>query len=275
MSPPCRGPSARRGYVRPRPHRSARACVLSHNAGSDTYDTGMIRCAGPCQGSRARLGPRRGGAGNRLRRRASAATDKRTTDIQVIARAGEILRQLAKSRSRDSTRVLAEATGLPRSTVHRIVVALAGEHLVVWDPEQRRSRARAGPRLSRARAAGSGCATPCAHTSRRWCAASTRPSTSLCSAGTTAVVVDQVQAHQHARRLYARRHAAGARHSLRQGAARGLTLDDLDLLPEKLKAFTPNTITDRATLLEELATSVRRAAFDHDEHNVGVSGVAG
>ena len=58
------------------------------------------------------------------------------TGVQVIARAGEILRLLAQSDQGTSLRMLAVATGLPRSTVHRIVVALASEHLVVWDPER-------------------------------------------------------------------------------------------------------------------------------------------
>ena len=59
------------------------------------------------------------------------------TGVQVIARAGEgSLRLLAQSEQGTSLRMLAVATGLPRSTVHRIVVALASEHLVVWDPER-------------------------------------------------------------------------------------------------------------------------------------------
>ena len=59
----------------------------------------------------------------------------RTTGVQVIARAAEILRILGTSdRGMSLCAPLADATGLARSTVHRIVIALAAENLVAWDP---------------------------------------------------------------------------------------------------------------------------------------------
>ncbi|WP_235659046.1 IclR family transcriptional regulator C-terminal domain-containing protein [Mycobacteroides abscessus] len=46
------------------------------------------------------------------------------------------------------------------------------------------------------------------------------------------------------------------------------------MLPADLEAFTPNTITDIAVLLSEL-NAVRRTgiAFDHEEHDIGISSV--
>lgn len=67
---------------------------------------------------------------------ATAKGTRRETGIQVIARASEILRLLAKSEHGTTLRSLSDDTGLPRSTVHRIVVALAAENLAVWDPER-------------------------------------------------------------------------------------------------------------------------------------------
>lgn len=54
--------------------------------------------------------------------------DKEISGIQVIARAASILRALG--REGVSLGVLAKQTGLPRSTVQRIVDALAAEHFV-------------------------------------------------------------------------------------------------------------------------------------------------
>ena len=75
-----------------------------------------------------------------------------------------------------------------------------------------------------------------------------------------------------------RRPAAGARHRLRKSAARRThALEETEqVLPQKLKSYTPNTITDRGMILEQIA-EVRASglAWDHDEHTMGVSGVAG
>lgn len=76
--------------------------------------------------------------------------DKETADrtgIQVIARAASILRTLKDNPSGLSLGRIAERVNLPRSTVQRIVGALAAEHLVTND--QSGGGVRLGPELGR------------------------------------------------------------------------------------------------------------------------------
>jgi DNA-binding IclR family transcriptional regulator len=200
----------------------------------------------------------------------------RETGIQVIARAGEILRLLAKTEQGTTLRSLADATGLPRSTVHRIVVALAGENLVVWDPG--RGVAELGLGL-----------ISLALSRRQRLRDAVRPYIEalmrrvdetvdlVVLRGETVVFVDQVMAHQLL--VVSAIGAVLPVHCTACGKAllAALTPDEVErILPKKLRAYTPHTITDRAQLLEELALiRSSRLAFDRDEHTVGVSAVGG
>ena len=197
-----------------------------------------------------------------------------TGGIQVIARAGEILRQLAKSERGTTLKVLAEATGLPRSTVHRIVVALAGEHLAVWDPE--RGVAELGLGL-----------VSLALSRRQRLRDSIRPHLEalvrrvdetvdlVVLQGETVVFVDQVMAHQLL--VVSAIGAVLPVHCTACGKALLAALPPEEaerLLPAKLTPFTEHTITDREVLFEELAhVRATRLAFDHAEHTEGVSAV--
>jgi DNA-binding IclR family transcriptional regulator len=198
------------------------------------------------------------------------------TGVQVIARAGEILRLLAQSEQGTSLRMLAVATGLPRSTVHRIVVALASEHLVVWDPE--RGVADLGLGLVSLALARRQRLRDAVRPHLESLVRRTNETADLAVLrGGTAVIVDQVMAH---RLLVVS--AIGAPlpvHATACGKAllAGLRPEEAEhVLPQKLKSYTPNTITDRSVLLEQIA-EVRATglAWDHDEHTMGVSGVAG
>lgn len=60
---------------------------------------------------------------------------KERSGIQVIARAAAILRVLKEERSGLSLGQIAAQVGLPRSTVQRIIGALAAERLVLQDPK--------------------------------------------------------------------------------------------------------------------------------------------
>jgi DNA-binding IclR family transcriptional regulator len=60
----------------------------------------------------------------------SDLTEARQTGIQVIARAAAILRALGNNASGLSLSAIAQIVSLPRSTVHRIIVALEEEYLV-------------------------------------------------------------------------------------------------------------------------------------------------
>lgn len=203
-------------------------------------------------------------------------TARGETGVQVIAKAGEILRLLAATEHGTTLRLLAEATGLPRSTVHRIVVALAAEDLVTWDPE--RGTADLGLGL-----------VSLALSRRQRLRDAVRPHLQTLVRrieetadlavlrGDTAVVVDQVTAHRML--LVSAIGAPLPLHATACGKAllAGLGRDELELvLPQTLTSYTPNTVTDRARLLAQVE-EVRETgvAFDHDEHTVGVSGVAG
>ena len=207
---------------------------------------------------------------------AKTKSAERETGIQVIARAGEILRILAKSERGTTLRSLAEATGLPRSTVHRIVVALAAENLVAWDPERGVAELGLGlislalSRRQRLRDA-----------ARPYLEALMRRVDETVDLvvlrGETVVFVDQVMAH---RLLVVS--AIGAVlpvHCTACGKALLAALPPADaerILPQTLKAYTPHTITDRARFLEGLAVvRASRLAFDRNEHTVGVSAVGG
>jgi DNA-binding IclR family transcriptional regulator len=202
------------------------------------------------------------------------ARQSKETGIQVIARAGEILRLLGKSERGTSLRSLAEATGLPRSTVHRIIVALAAENLVVWDPDRGVTELGLGLvslALSRRQRLRDVVRPHLEALVRRV----NETADLVVLSEDQVVVVDQVMA----RRLLIVS-AIGAvlpLHATACGKAMLAALppeDVVHILPKKLQAFTPSTITDRDQLVEQLREIRRtRLAYDHDEHTVGVSGV--
>jgi len=200
----------------------------------------------------------------------------RETGIQVIARAGEILRLLSKTERGSTLRAVADATGLPRSTVHRIVVALAAENLVVWNPE--RGVAELGLGL-----------VSLALSRRQRLRDAVRPYLEalmrrvdetvdlVVLRDDTVVFVDQVMAHQLL--VVSAIGAVLPVHCTACGKAllAALPPEDVErILPQKLRAYTPRTIIDRAQLLDELALiRASRLAVDFDEHTVGVSAVGG
>jgi DNA-binding IclR family transcriptional regulator len=202
------------------------------------------------------------------------AGDQRATGIQVIARAGAILRVLGRSDRGLTLRSVATATGLPRSTVHRIVVALAAENLVVWDPT--RGRAELGMGL-----------VSLALSRRHRLRDMVRPQLEALARrvdetvdlvvlrGGTVVFVDQIIAHQIL--VVSAMGAALPAHCTAGGKAllAALRRGEVErLLPQELERFTPHTIADRDELIEQLAVvQISRLAYDREEHTVGVSAV--
>ncbi len=197
-----------------------------------------------------------------------------TGKIQVIARAGAILRELSKTERGTTLKALAAATGLPRSTVHRIVVALASEQLVVWDPERGVAEISLGlvslalSRRQRLRDS--------VHPFLEALARRVDETVDLVVLrGETCVFVDQVMAHQLL--VVSAMGAVLPVHCTACGKALLAALPPEEaesLLPEQLKMYTSHTITDRAVLLEELAhIRATRLAFDHDEQTEGISAV--
>jgi DNA-binding IclR family transcriptional regulator len=78
----------------------------------------------------------------------------KTTGVQVIARATDVLRALEAEPGRLSLAKIARRVELPRSTVHRIVTALEAESLVV--PASPSGGYRLGPKLARFAASAGG-----------------------------------------------------------------------------------------------------------------------
>jgi DNA-binding IclR family transcriptional regulator len=193
--------------------------------------------------------------------------------VQSIARAASVLRTLAENPEGIGLAELAGATGLPKSTVHRLVGALAEEGLV----HSGAAGIRLGAGLARLGAA-----------SRETLRAGIRPVLEQLHReldetvdlavldGASARFIDQIAAP---RRLQAVS-TVGASfplHCTANGKALLAALGDervLALLPARLQRFTANTITARAALLDELAR-VRnaRVAFDRAEHTIGICAV--
>jgi DNA-binding IclR family transcriptional regulator len=193
--------------------------------------------------------------------------------IQVIGRAAEILRLLQSSPGGLAQAEIAQRVGLARTTVHRILGALEHEGLVASSGA--RARYRLGPEIPRL-----------AEAARHALVVAVRPHLERLSRALNETVdlsvlerdhvtfVDQVVAP---RRLQAVS-AVGASFPAYCCANGKALLADLGddavraTLPEELERLTPNTITGRARLIEELAR-VRETgvAFDHEEHHEGIS----
>jgi DNA-binding IclR family transcriptional regulator len=207
---------------------------------------------------------------------ASSTSPGSAGGIQVIARAAQVLRALDSDPGGLGLAQLAERVGLPRSTVYRIVAALAAEGLVVAASPN--GRVRLGPELVRL-----------AEASRhdRW--QELRPQmqalfdaldeTVDCSVldGDEVRLVDQIPA-THELRAVSVVGSTSPLHCTASGKTLLSALDDADvadLLPARLERHTPNTITGRDELLAELRR-IRKAgvAYDREEHTVGISSAA-
>jgi len=195
--------------------------------------------------------------------------------IQVIARAGAVLSALEHAGDGLTLSELAAATGMARSTVHRIAAALEAEGLVVSSP---RGLLRLGPRL-----------VALARATRWHLGDAARPYLSELAhrvdetvelgvlQGASLLLVDQVVARRRLRAVS----SIGARfpsHCMAGGKVLLSRLSDeavTRLLPARLERLTAATITSRGELLEQLAAVRERGvAFDHDEESEGISGLA-
>ncbi len=198
----------------------------------------------------------------------------RAAGIQVIARAAGILRILSTADRGMGLSALAVAAGLPRSTTHRIVCALAAENLVAWDPSL--GLAELGPGL-----------VTLALSRRRRMSDTVHPRLEALSRrvgetvdlvvlrGETVLFVDQIVGRQVL--VVSALGALLPAHCTAGGKALLAALPPREvarLLPARLQPFTPATITDRTDLEKELAViQVSRVAYDREEHTQGVSAV--
>lgn len=195
--------------------------------------------------------------------------------MSSVGRVTAILDALASTRRRLTVRDIEQLTGVPRSTVHRIIQELDASGYVT---AERTGGYRLGPGLLKV-----------ALCSQHQIVAPMRPTvTALAQAvnenvdlavltGPDVVIVDQVVNPGRLQSVT----KIGARFSLHaSGVGKALlsTLSDEDaaeLLPLRLEPFARNTITDKGRLFADLAV-IRSTglAFDHEEHNPGISAVA-
>lgn len=195
--------------------------------------------------------------------------------VQVIARAAAILRALQGHPEGLSLSQIAERVGLPRSTVHRLVVALGTEGFVAAASPN--GRVRLGPGLvSLAGDAGVDLARIC-HPFLTRLSRELHETVDLALLEHDRVLfVDQVAAPRRLRAVS----AVGTSfpvHCTANGKAllAALTREQVEqLLPKELERLTPSTITDRDELLAELER-IREAgvAFDREEHTPGICAV--
>jgi DNA-binding IclR family transcriptional regulator len=194
--------------------------------------------------------------------------------IQVLQRAARVLRAVGEQGGGLRLAELAPHVGLAKTTLHRIVTALADERLLRVDPG---GRIWLGPGIAALARAGSG---DLAEQLRPVLVDLHRQVDETVDLsvldGTSARFVDQIPS-RHRLRAVSTVGSAFPLHCSANGkamlAALPLTVAD-ELVPTRLEAFTPHTIVDRGALFEELdAIRVAGVAFDREEHTVGIAAV--
>jgi DNA-binding IclR family transcriptional regulator len=200
---------------------------------------------------------------------------ERKLGVQVIARAAEICRELATSVDGLTTAEIAERVGLSRPTVYRILRALADEDFV---RELSRGRYGIGPAFL---VIGGSTYGGLRHDMRPFMKdLSTELGETIDLAmldNGEALFVDQFVAVRGLR-VVAHMGARLPLHSTASGKAllAALRPDEVDaVLSERLTGYTPNTVTDKAVLIEQL-DGIRSSgvAYDYEEYVMGVCAVA-
>ena len=197
--------------------------------------------------------------------------------IQVIARAATLLRALEQQPDGMTLGALSKEVDLPRSTVQRIVDALAAEGLVL--AASAASGVRLGPALISLAAATRFQIADAARTTLRALARECGETVDLSIADQEKVVfIDQV-AGTHRLSAISAIGFSFPLHSSANGKAVLSLMEDADIerlrKRMRLEPLTPHTIASWDKLMRELA-SIRRSglAFDREENSVGISAVA-
>jgi DNA-binding IclR family transcriptional regulator len=202
-------------------------------------------------------------------------TESRSSGIQVIARAAEMLRALQASPGGLTQADLCERLGLPRSTVHRILGALEEEGLVT--NSRTRGWYRLGPEIARM-----------ADSIRRELLAQIHPYLQRLSReinetvdlsildGDRATFLDQVVAPHRLRAVSAVGESFPL-HACAPGKAMLAAMPPAaaaTILSSRLHRLTPHTITAPAALRAELR-KVRETevGFDREEHTEGICAI--
>jgi DNA-binding IclR family transcriptional regulator len=204
----------------------------------------------------------------------TSTTQPRRNGIQVVARVGGVLRALAQAPDGLSLSELALAVAMPKSTVHRLIAALEAEEFVT---PARAGKIHLGRGIARLGAA-----------TRDGLRDQIRPfllrlhqelgETVDLSVyeGSAARFIDHIPA-PHRLRAVSAVGAAFPLHCTANGKALLAAMAEEQagaVLPARLPALTPNTITSRKDLWEELdRVRAERVAYDREEHTLGISAV--
>ncbi|WP_329351948.1 IclR family transcriptional regulator [Streptomyces sp. NBC_01261] len=205
-----------------------------------------------------------------------ASRDGGDAGIKIIGRAVAVLRALAGEREGLSLSQLAENTGLPRSTVHRLVSAMEVEGVLV--AASTTGRVRIGPELVRVAEAGRPDVRAHLRPAMEHLAQTLGETVDLAVMEPGRLrIIDSIEG-QHLLRAVSVVGTTIPLHCTANGKALLAKLSDAEVarvLPARLTRFTPATITHRAAFLDELA-KVRRTgiAFDREESTPGISASA-
>jgi DNA-binding IclR family transcriptional regulator len=200
--------------------------------------------------------------------------DSRRNGIQVVARVGELLRALERAPAGLTLTELAGDLAMPKSTVHRLISALEAEEFVT---PARLGRVRLGRGIARLGAATRGGLREQLRPFLIRLQQDVDETVDLSVLDAQSIrFIDQVPA-PHRLRAVSAVGAAFPLHCTANGKAMLAAMPEEQvqaLLPTRLQALTPNTITNRRELwqqLEEIRTS--GVAVDREEHSLGICAV--
>ena len=195
--------------------------------------------------------------------------------LQVIERASKVLRALEGQNSGLSLGEIAKATGLPRSTVQRIIGALEAEQFVISATPK--ARVVLGPALLRLASSVKIDIVQLASPALQKLSAETGETVDLSVLqGTNAVFVHQLSGRHRLRAVS----AVGDRFPLHCSACGKalLAVTGAELMSaltgKPMPAYTSNTITDLGDLRDNIATFQKNGlCFDIEEHTEGISAI--
>lgn len=199
----------------------------------------------------------------------------KTGGVNAVARAVDILRALADSPEPLTLVQIGEDSGLPRSTVHRIVQTLLEANLIAVD--RRNGGLRLGPELARLAAVSRIRLVPLIRPFLEQLSGAVDEGASLAVLeGSSVRFLDQALAG-HGIRAVSLVGSTFPAHCTANGKALLAALPDRTVratLSAQLTRLTPRTITDREVLVAELG-EIRKTgmAFDLEEHETGICAV--
>jgi DNA-binding IclR family transcriptional regulator len=204
-----------------------------------------------------------------------AVSNERSQGVQVLARAADILRTLKTNTGGLTQAEIAGKLGLARSTVHRLLNALADENLVQTVAAS--NRYRLGSEILHMAEAARTAVLGEIHPFLSALSQEVEETVDLSVLDRAQVTfVDQVVAAQRLRAVS----VVGASfplHCTANGKAMLASLPQVEarrLLEARLEQFTPHTVTDLDTLWQDLAAiGPHGIAYDREEHSLGICAV--